>query len=559
MTPSHIGSFEVKHVLGSGGFGTVYAAVDPDLGRWVAIKALRNEVSSNPAIIERFRTEGISLSRLNHTNITILYGMPRFNNQVYLVMELVNGQPLDAILSRLQRLDLRTVRAIVAQASAGLGYAHRMNVIHRDIKPSNLMLGDNGILKIMDFGIARIRGTQRLTRSGLLGTYAYLAPEQFRGGEGSERSDLYSLACVVFEALTGSIPFDAPTEAEMMRGHLETPVRPLRELVSSIDSRVDRAVQRALAKNPDDRFESVEAFAEAIGALEFEREAPEIIRELVDRRAPPPVRPTLYTPLPSETDAPGVSYTDFIRPDASPQRKSTLASTTVLLASVAALAAAGFGYFIFFSGQGSRTDSVKSATGSDIVSSTLPRQTTSAQSGNETASGKSEAGGTIHTAPLSNADSGAFVRVRPTGSTPSSFITSPGTRSLQSMTYQELRESGQSPDALITEAKRRFQTGESSQVNDALLLLRYVADTYRDPGAFAEMGRIYDPSYSGRPAGMEPDLSRAAQYYRAAVLGGDKSAENDRNALEKLLRERSQGAGEAATGASAILYRFWRQ
>ena len=154
MMPSRVGQFEIKHELGSGEFGTVYAAIDTDLGRWVAIKTLRSEISNNPAIIERFRSEGYSLSQLNHTNITTLYGMPRVGRDVYLVMELVNGKTLDAVLGRLHRLGVQETRAIIAQTAVGLGYAHRTGVIHRDIKPSNLMLSDSGVVKIMDFGIA---------------------------------------------------------------------------------------------------------------------------------------------------------------------------------------------------------------------------------------------------------------------------------------------------------------------------------------------------------------------------------------------------------------------
>src|SRR5580704_140809 len=302
-----IGQYEVKYELGRGAFGVVYAAVDAELGRWVAIKELHREISTNPALVERLRADAISLPKLNHPNITALYHLLHPQDEWFLVMELVQGQTLDKVLHRLRQLDLTETLAIIVQAAAGLGYANRMGVIHRDIKPSNLMLTDTGQVKIMDFGIARIRGTQRLTKSGLLGTYAYLAPEQFRGGEGTEQSDLYALACVAYEMLSGNIPFDAPTEAEMMRGHLELPARSLRDILPGLDPAIDDAIQRALSKDPAARFANVEEFSDAIGGAAIERQAQEIVRSKVLSRMPPPSRPTTLSVLPPEPVKPRTS------------------------------------------------------------------------------------------------------------------------------------------------------------------------------------------------------------------------------------------------------------
>src|SRR5689334_7076581 len=151
-------------------------------------------------MVERFRAEAKRLARLNLTNITTLYALQRQGQDLFLVMELVHGQTLDVVLGRLRRLDAPASLAIVAQAAAGLGYAHRMGVIHRDIKPSNLMLTETGVLKIMDFGIARVRGSQQMTRTGdFQGTLAYASPEQIRGEHVDERSDIYSLAIVLYK------------------------------------------------------------------------------------------------------------------------------------------------------------------------------------------------------------------------------------------------------------------------------------------------------------------------------------------------------------------------
>ncbi|CAH2602461.1 Non-specific serine/threonine protein kinase [Rhodovastum atsumiense] len=292
--PATIGPFRIRQLLGSGGFGHVYAAVDPDLGRWVAIKALRPEIGGNKTLVERLRAEGVSLARLNHPNITTLYALQRDRRDLlFLVMELVKGRTLEDVLGQLGRLGVVETLAVVAQIAAGLGYAHRMGVIHRDIKPANLMLTDAGVVKIMDFGIARIRGTQRLTRAGLLGTYAYLAPEQFGRAEGSERSDLYSLACMVYEMLSGRIPFDAGSEAEIMRGHLELAPRPLRTWLPGLDPRIEAAVSRALAKNPAGRFPGVEAFSEALGAATLQQQAAEIVRQRIVAMLPAVSRPAV--------------------------------------------------------------------------------------------------------------------------------------------------------------------------------------------------------------------------------------------------------------------------
>ena len=611
MTPSHIGQFEIKYELGSGGFGTVFAAVDTELRRWVAIKTLRSEISSDPAMMDRFRTEGMSLGRLNHTNITMLYGMPRVAQDVYLVMELVNGQTLDAVLRRLRRLDVQETLAIIAQAAAGLGYAHRMGVIHRDIKPSNLMLTETGVLKIMDFGIARIRGTERLTRVGLLGTYAYLAPEQFRGGEGSERSDLYSLACVVYEVLTGNIPFDASTEAEMMRGHLDMPVRPLAQVLPGIDPQIDEAVQRALAKDPAERFATVEEFSDAIGASAIERTAPTIIRDNILARVPPPQRPTtiLQPPassdrLPEYTPATDLIQRGTSQDGARPARDKPgvlRKLPALLLGGVAVCVLAGLG-FVFW--QSLQTEPIQ-----HMADQSPPRQVeyrslpqipqlnppthdhdenarppqialNEAPPPNSApdrlASSPAPANGTPFISSNSNeapppnlapdhpasgstpSNGSVFIASKETPQQQSMLMPPPGVPSLESMSVEQLIASGRPPTDLVAEAERRFDSGDETQIESAITVLRYVARTFHNAAAFAAMGRIYDPNQPKRPQGLQPDLWQAAQNYRAAFMEGDASVAKDRDALRDYLQQRAGGSGTEAANAAAILDRFWR-
>ncbi|TDH62157.1 serine/threonine protein kinase [Dankookia rubra] len=556
MMPGRIGQFEIKHVLGSGGFGTVYAAIDTELGRWVAIKTLRSEVSSNPAIIERFRAEGFSLSRLNHTHITTLYGMPRVGQDVYLVMELVNGYTLDAVLAKLSRLNLPEIRAIVAQAAIGLGYAHRMGVIHRDIKPSNLMLNDSGCLKIMDFGISRIRGTQRLTRGGLVGTYAYLAPEQFRGGEGSERSDLYSLACVVYEMLTGHIPFDAPTEAEIMRGHLELPVRPLSQILPGIDPGIDQVVQRALAKNPADRFESVHAFSDALGASALERAAADLVQTRVLARMPPSLRPTVvqYPPSPSQFTPGQPPVTDLLARQsgsAAPKPDGTRGRSRLVLGAAVACVAAGGGLLAWRPWE----------------TAPVVRPVVEKPVAPDPAKPKQDDARVVPRPDIAPARPSPMPPVNPQPDSPflprgsasgdsSPFI--PPKRLIQSLSAKELTESGRPAAELVAEATRRLRSEDRSQVDGALMVLRYAAQTLRSEAASATMARLFDPNQPNRPVGLQPDVSLAAQNYRAAFMAGDKTVGQDREALRAYLERRAQGSNAEAATAAAVLDRFWR-
>jgi serine/threonine protein kinase len=281
-----VGPYAIQGLLGSGGIGQVYAAIDQDLGRQVALKALRPEFSEDPDLLERFRNEAANLARLNHPNITTLYSLYRdtssLRQSVFMVMEMVKGETLEAILARAGRLNTRGCLAVTAQAVAGLSYAHSVGIIHRDIKPSNLMLNDAGLLKITDFGIARVQGSERLTRHGaVVGTLNYIAPEQIKGHECDERSDLYSLACVLYELLSGRKPFVGLTEYELIRAQLEVEPEPLSASIPDLEPSIDHAVMRALAKNPEDRFSSVGEFAEALGTASIHDAAVAIVREQV--------------------------------------------------------------------------------------------------------------------------------------------------------------------------------------------------------------------------------------------------------------------------------------
>jgi len=267
-----IGPYQIIELLGEGGVGRVHAAFDTVLEREVAIKSLRPELLNDQSFLERFRNEATHLARLNHPNITTLHSLFSEAHNLYMVMERVRGQSLDELLrARGARIAIRDTLTLITQVADGLAYAHSMNVIHRDIKPANLMITETGLVKIMDFGIARARGSQRLTRDGgIVGTLPYMAPEQLRGEPGDERSDLYSLAIVLYEMLAGHVPFAAATDYALMQAQIHA--RPPRLHLPDLAPDVESALLQALAKKPEHRFDSVQAFRDTLrtSALRYE-------------------------------------------------------------------------------------------------------------------------------------------------------------------------------------------------------------------------------------------------------------------------------------------------
>ncbi len=285
MQPRRLGQYELLYQLGApSGMGSVYVAQDTDLRREVAIKELLAHLSHDPDFAARFRAEAENLARLSHPNITTLYALGHEGETEFMVMELIRGHTLKDVMTHAGRLTQRECLAVVAQVAAGLGYAHRMGVIHRDIKPSNLMVTFDGLLKIMDFGISRARGSQRQTRDGgIVGTLLYISPEQLRSAEVDERSDIYSTAVMLYEMLCGELPFRADNEYELMRMHLETPPAPLATHIPDIDPQLDAAVLRALEMEPARRFASAAEFSRAVGAAALLGEATEILQHCVAR------------------------------------------------------------------------------------------------------------------------------------------------------------------------------------------------------------------------------------------------------------------------------------
>jgi serine/threonine-protein kinase len=281
-----VGNYKVFELIGEGGMGAVYQGIDIMLEREVAIKMLRPELARDPNLVERFRSEAITLARLNHPNIATLYSFLRERDDFFMVMEFVRGVTLDEKIRREGAMPVAHAAHLFCQALEGIDHAHQMGIVHRDIKPANMMLTGNGSMKVMDFGIARVLGTSRMTRTGhLIGTVEYMSPEQVRGEETDARSDIYSLGMLLYEMLTGRLPFNATSDYELMRSQIEEAPRPPTQFAPHIPIEVERAIMRALAKRTDARFQTAGQFRSAL--LQSSGAADAQVRGAVP---PPPTR-----------------------------------------------------------------------------------------------------------------------------------------------------------------------------------------------------------------------------------------------------------------------------
>ena len=256
-----VGSYKITEKIGEGGMGAVFKGIDLMLEREVAIKMLRPELASQPQVVERFRSEAVTLAKLNHPNIATLFSFLRQGEDFFMVMEFVRGETIDSLIRRLGAMPCEHAISLFCQALEGIDHAHRMGIVHRDIKPANMMLTESGTLKVMDFGIARVLGTSRMTKQGnIVGTIEYMSPEQVRGLETDARSDIYSLGILLYEMLTGRVPFYSDSEFDLMKMQIENAPEPPRALSAQIPPVVEQAIMRSLAKRSEARFQSAAEF-----------------------------------------------------------------------------------------------------------------------------------------------------------------------------------------------------------------------------------------------------------------------------------------------------------
>jgi eukaryotic-like serine/threonine-protein kinase len=261
------GRYQIEGRLGVGGMSTVQLAFDQRLERYVAIKLLAEHLVDDPTFVSRFRREALSAARLVHPNIVQVFdfGFDERQRQHFIVMEHVSGHSCAELLRDHGRMDVERAVDVITQACRGLDYAHRNGVVHRDVKPGNLLVSDSGVVKLADFGIARATDQSSITQVGsVLGTAAYLAPEQARGEEAGPRADLYSLGVVAHQLLTGRLPYEATSLSELALKQQREPPAPIDELNPQVPPELADAVAVALSLDQEARPATAMLFAEAI-------------------------------------------------------------------------------------------------------------------------------------------------------------------------------------------------------------------------------------------------------------------------------------------------------
>lgn len=304
---AQLDNYRIVEKIGEGGMGSVYRAVDVMLERDVALKFLRPELSREPELVQRFRHEAVLLARLNHQFIAPIFGLHRYGEELFIAMEYVPGETLEGRLKRIERLPADSALHVTAMVLQALDYAHRLGVVHRDIKPANVIMTPGGIVKVMDFGIARVLGSERRTRAGsIVGTIAYMAPEQIQGADADHRADLYAVGILLYEMLTGHAPFQADTDWALMQAQIAKTPDPLRGQVD-VSEAVEAAVLRALEKSPEKRFQAATEFQAALetAARELNPDAPPLSATTGAFFQPP--RPTILTGAPN-TDETRVGF-----------------------------------------------------------------------------------------------------------------------------------------------------------------------------------------------------------------------------------------------------------
>jgi serine/threonine-protein kinase len=250
-----MGPYEIRGIIGTGGMGVVYQGWDERLGRSVAVKTLKPELAKEPAFCERFVREARAVASLSHPNVTQIYYIGEEEGRPFFAMEFLEGKPLDALLREEGKLASSRAIELIRQAAVGLRAAAARGVIHRDIKPSNLVLTKEGVLKVTDFGLAKmVVADSGLTLAGeVLGSPNYLAPEQASGAAADLRSDIYSLGATLYELLTGRPPFEGPTPVSIILKHVREPLRSPRQFSPELPVPLVTLTQRMLAKRPEDR------------------------------------------------------------------------------------------------------------------------------------------------------------------------------------------------------------------------------------------------------------------------------------------------------------------
>ena len=332
--------YELEQLVGEGGMSSVYRAHDTVLERRVAIKVLHEHYSSDPEYVERFRREARAIARLAHPNVVTVIDRGEWDDRQFIVFEHVAGENLKTAIERVGAMPVRRALVLGIQIARALAYAHELEIVHRDVKPHNVLLDPAGTAKVTDFGIARTLDVdEALTQTGtVLGTGQYLSPEQANGGRGDERSDQYSLGVVMFELLTGEVPYSGGSLMAIAMKHVNDPVPSVRERRPEVPPRLDSVVACAMGKSPEDRFPSMQAMVTALEACLEDLPDDDRFRErqedtgVMEPLSAPPASPTRTVATPPPPARPGRER---------PRRRAGGPRLLVLLLGIAGVIAAG--------------------------------------------------------------------------------------------------------------------------------------------------------------------------------------------------------------------------
>ncbi len=282
MLGEQIGKYKIISCIGRGGMADVYKALHPELDRVVALKVLNRALVHSPEMLERFRREARAIAALRHPNIVQVFDLDVIDNIYFMVMEFVEGETLSQRLSRLrqnnERMTFDEIMYVITAVGNALHYAHEQGMLHRDIKPSNIMFRDDGSVVLTDFGVAKIlNASSEITASGAVaGTPAYMAPEQWTTDAPDRRSDIYSLGVVLYQMVTGRLPFNADTPGRLMFQHISEPPPLPRKISPGTPLELERVILRAMAKDPSDRYQTAQALVQDLRDViyQIERTAP---------------------------------------------------------------------------------------------------------------------------------------------------------------------------------------------------------------------------------------------------------------------------------------------
>ena len=255
------GRYRVLGRLGVGGMATVYLAEDSSLGRKVALKVMAERYAEDGEFVERFRREAQAAARLNHPNIIAVYDRGEADGRPYIAMEYLQGRTLKQVIQKEGPLPPERAIAVAMQVLSGLRYAHEHGVVHRDVKPHNVLVGDDGRIKVTDFGIAHAGDPQMTEVGSIVGTAQYLSPEQARGRSVGPQTDVYSLGVVLYEMLAGRVPFEGDSSVAIAMQHVSDEPPPLRSLVPDVPESLALVVAHSMLKEPDQRYGSADEFS----------------------------------------------------------------------------------------------------------------------------------------------------------------------------------------------------------------------------------------------------------------------------------------------------------